>query len=58
MQDRWAGRVQKCHDCLNVFIQVHYSAFQVNFLDFEEEEDQTSQDEGVASIEDDDGIEG
>ena len=38
---------------------MHYSSFQVNFLDFEEEEDETSaQDEGVASIEDDDGIEG
>ncbi len=39
--------------CLGVFIQV-----QVNFLDFEEDEDQGAQDEGVASIEDDDGIEG
>ena len=40
-------------------IQVHYASFQVDFLNFEEEEaDQSSQDEGVASIEDDEAIEG
>ena len=40
-------------------VQVHYSSFQVSFLDFDdEEEEQNMQDEGVASIEDDDGIEG
>ena len=33
---------------------MHYSSFQVNFLDF----DDTTGDEGVASIDDDDGIEG
>jgi hypothetical protein len=38
---------------------VHYSSFQVSFLDFDDdEEEQNMRDEGVASIEDDDGIEG
>lgn len=41
-------------------LQVHYSSFQVSFLDFEEEQDQTSQEGGgdMEDIEDDDGIEG
>lgn len=42
-------------------VKVHYSSFQVSFLDFEEEEEEEDrgiQDQSTASIEDDDGIEG
>ena len=52
--------VTKSHDC--VCPQVHYSSFQVSFLDFEEEDQEggmaAEEDEGMGAIEDDEGIEG